>query len=134
MKFSLTNTQFKKQKILVILLGNARGSKYSWLTLKQNVLMPLDADLALCFGHLEDKSSMLYEMAKYVWEIEEFTNWRTYYEKHFSNNWENFFTNTKFHKCGISGGIDNYSGSGAILFALRHFIKNNYLDVLKSYD
>lgn len=119
-------------KTLVILLGNARGSEIAWNSLYKNVLSVLNADLALCFGQTENKSASLYQKAKYIWEIEEYTNWSDYYQKYFSNNWKKCFLQNA--NTGFAGGIDNNIGSGSIGLAFRHFIKHNYSDILNKYD
>jgi hypothetical protein len=118
---------------LVILMGNARGGEQTWNTLYENLLEPYSADLALCFGESTDRSSSLYERAKYIWEIPEYQNWRTYFEENcFGGYWEKTFELGKGQ--GLFGGVDNHSGSGAIIFAFRHFIKKNYSEIIKKYD
>lgn len=119
-------------KILVILMGNARGGEDTWHSMYKHLLEPLNADLALCFGETQDHSSSLYTKAKFVWEIPEFSDWSEYYIKNCSGVWEENFT--KCSSKGTAGGIKNYIGSGAIVFAFRHYIKNNYKDVMKEYD
>jgi hypothetical protein len=123
-------------KTLTILMGNARGGELTWETLYKNLLEPLNSDLALCFGETQEKSSSLYSRANYVWEMPEYSNWREYYEKNCSGCWEQFFIkrNEFYLTSGLAGGIDNCAGSGAIIFAFRHFIKNNYKDILLQYD
>lgn len=119
-------------KTLVILLGNARGGEKTWNTMYKHLLEPYQADLALLFGETNNKSSSLYSRAKFIWELPEYTNWREYYEKHCDGSWESFYS--KNQHTGISGGIDNYIGSGAIIFAYRHYLKNNFKDIIMSYD
>lgn len=119
-------------KTLVILLGNARGGEDTWKTLYDNLLTPYNADLALCFGKTDNKTSSLYNIAKYVWEMPEYNNWCDYYNQYFTGYWKQSFTTDPMS--GLGGGLDNYVGSGAIIFAFRHFIKNNYSDILKKYD
>lgn len=123
---------FMSEKTLVILLGNARGGEETWQTMYRHLLTPFNADLALLFGAMEDKTASLYSKAKYVWELPEYANWREYYEKNCKGNWEEFFV--KNQQTGMSGGIDNYVGSGAIIIAFRHYLKNNFSDVLLQYD
>lgn len=119
-------------KTLVILLGNARGGETTWNTMYEHLLKPFNADLALLFGESTDKSASLYSRAKYVWELPEYSNWREYYEKSCKGNWSEFFE--KNQTTGMSGGIDNYIGSGAIIIAFRHYLKNNFSDILLKYD
>ena len=121
-----------KEKTLVILLGNARGGEKTWQTMYKHLLAPFGADLALLFGASEDKSASLYAKAKYVWELPEYSNWREYYQKNCKGSWDEFFHRNQ--TTGMSGGIDNYIGSGAIIIAFRHYLKNNLADVLLQYD
>jgi hypothetical protein len=119
-------------KTLVILMGNARGGEETWQSMYKYLLDPFSADLALLFGKTNDKSSSLYNKAKYLWEIDEYSNWREYYENNVVGCWNNFFNH--FSKGLLAGGIDNFKGSGAILLALRHFLNNNYKKILLKYE
>jgi hypothetical protein len=119
----------KNIKTLVILIGNARGGEETWQSMYKYLLDPFSADLGLLFGKTNNKSSSLYKKAKYLWEIEEYNNWRKYYENNVEGNWNNFF-----FKGLLAGGIDNYKGSGAILLALRHFLNNNFKNILLKYE
>ena len=121
-----------QEKTLVILLGNARGGEETWNTMYKYLLDHLNADLALLFGKTDDKSSSLYQRAKYIWEIEEYKNWRDYYEKHFTGNWFKIYDHYNSH--GIGGGIDDFKGSGAIIFAFRHYLKTYFREYLQQYD
>jgi len=120
-----------EMKTIIVLLGNARGGEEAWETMYKNLVTPHDADLALLFGEAEHEGS-LYEKAKYVWEIEEYDNWRTYYEKVCkTDTWERIFE--AYCRSGLSGGIDGHRGSGAIIFAFRHFLKTKR-NILEQYD
>lgn len=119
-------------KTLIILLGNARGGEDTWKTLYENLMAPYNADLALCFGKNDNKTSSLYNKAKYVWEMPEYNNWCDYYNQYFNGYWKQSFE-LGAH-IGLAGGLENNSGSGAIIFAFRHFVKQNYIDILKKYD
>lgn len=119
-------------KTLVILLGNARGGEETWNVMYNRLLKPLNADLALLFGETEKKRASLYLRANYVWEMPEYQNWRTYYEDNCTGGWFDFYS--LFKGTGIGGGIDDFSGSGAIIFAFRHYLRKHYLDILLKYD
>ncbi len=119
-------------KTLVVLIGSARGGEETWRTMYKYLLEPYSADLALLFGKTLDKSSSLYTKAKFIWEIEEYSDWWNYYNKYFSNRIYNIYKQNEIE--GLGGGINNFRGSGAIIFALRHFLKNNYKDHLLKYD
>ena len=121
-----------KIKTLVILIGSARGGEETWHTMYKYLLKPLSADLALLFGKTKNKSSSLYSNAKFIWEIEEYADWWDYYKKYFSNRIYNIYEQNEIE--GLGGGIKDFRGSGAIIFALRHFLKNNYKNELLNYD
>ena len=123
-----------KEKTLVILIGNARGGEETWETMYKNLLKPFGADLALCFGESQNKSQSLYKKAKFIWEIPEYQNWRIYYDENFNSNWDGFMYQHKFKKASLMGGIDKFNGSGAIIFAFRHFILTNKINILNTYD
>ena len=113
-------------------MGNARGGEDTWNSMYKYLLKPYSADLALLFGKTSDKSNTLYSQAKFIWEIDEYTNWWDYYKNYFSNRLYNIYKNNEIE--GLGGGIENFKGSGAIIFALRHFLKNNYKNELIKYD
>lgn len=120
------------EKTIVILMGNARGGEEAWSTLYTNLIDVYNADLLLCFGKTTDQNNSLYQKANYIIEIEEYADWTDYYSNFFSNNWKKSFLCGRNH--GLAGGLEKYSGSGAIIFAFRHFIKSQYADILKKYD
>lgn len=130
----MLNNNIIIEKTLVILIGNARGGEETWETMYENLLKPFDADLALCFGESKNKSASLYRKAKYLWEIPEYQNWRDYYYKNFDTKWDSFMNQHKFGNTSLMGGIDKNHGSGAIIFAFRHFILKNKLNILNTYD
>lgn len=119
-------------KTLVILLGSARGGEETWRSFYKYLLNPLSADLALLFGKTENKTSSLYHQAKYLWEIDEYDDWWNYFRKYFSNTLFNIYKKNEIE--GLGGGIQNFRGSGAIIFALRHFLKTNFKNELLKYD
>lgn len=121
-----------EEKTLTILIGNPRGGEKSWNSMYKNLLEPYGSDLALCFGVREDKNISLYDKAKYVWEVPEYENWREYYSSVCNGYWEQSFSLGK--NDGLMGGIDDNIGSGSIIFAFRHFIKNNKKQILNEYD
>ena len=111
-------------KTLIILTGNARGGEETWDSMYENLMKPYNADLSICFGKTDDHNS-LYEKSKYVWEIDEYSNWIDYYQKNCSNFWcENL-------EYGKSGDV---LSSGIIGFAIKHFIIKNYEKILLKYD
>jgi hypothetical protein len=120
------------EKTLIILIGNARGGEDTWKTMYDNLRDPYNADIALCFGKNSNKNSSLYKNAKFIWEMDEYENWYDYYSVHFKNDWFKWLE--KHKPTGLLGGINDSPGSGSIIFAFRHFVLNNYKDILNQYD
>ena len=124
-----------KETTLVVVIGSLRGGNHTWNTMINNLLRPFNADLALLNDSFpqESNQNLLIEHAKYIWEMGKYNNWKLYYEQVCENqSWYEFFC--KSRKSGIGGGIDDFKGSGAIIFAFRYFLKANFLNVLLSYD
>jgi hypothetical protein len=121
-------------KTLVILIGNARGGEETWNTMYKNLLEPYNADLALCFGEVKERTSSLYQRAKYIWEIPEYQNWREFYDFNFNSKWDLFFIQQKYVDETLKGGIDDFKGSGAIIFAFRHYLLKNKIEFINQYD
>jgi hypothetical protein len=123
-------------KTLVVLYGNARGGELCWQSMYKHLLQPYQADLALCFGKTEDHHSSLYSRAKFLWEIEEFSDWGEVLSMGAGNdNWKNLARRSK--STGILGGAvldgEILAGSGAIVFSFRWLIKQQR-EVLETYD
>jgi hypothetical protein len=130
----MENPFFKPQeKTLVILAGNPRGGEKTWHSMYDNLLKPYNADLALCFGYQEDKSSSLYSTAKYVWQIPEYKKWEEYYIEHLGADgpWKKSFELGS--RYGFSGLYDSV-GSGAIWCAFIHYVHLYKKQILQSYD
>ena len=64
-------------RVLVVIIGEARAHELTFALFKQNVLDPLGADLALCVGspRQQDDDNPFYAHAKHVWEFPEPTDW-----------------------------------------------------------
>lgn len=132
---SLEKLNTKKiEKTLVILIGNARGGEETWGSMYKNLLEQYNADLAICFGENKDKSLSLYKKAKYIWEIPEYNNWREFYDDYFNSDWDTFLNKQKYNNASLMGGIDDFTGSGAIIFAFRHYLLKNKIDYINQYD
>ena len=117
-------------KTLIILIGECRGSEETWRTMYKNLMIPYDADLALCIGKKNNepiKENFLTEKSKYVWTINEYEDWYDYFRENFGNSgfWE---YNLAY---GLGGGGGTY---GVIPLIFKHFIYQNYSDILEEYD
>ena len=121
------------EKTLIVLIGNVRGGEDAWETMYKNLMAPFNADIALCLGENPEKSSSLYKIAKYVWELKEYDDWMDYYNLYFKNDWFEILA-AKFPDNGLLGGIPGFRGSGIISLAFRHFLLKNYRHTLMQYD
>ena len=123
---------------LVILIGTPRGDEIVWESMYRHLLKPYNADLALCFEEQEDKSSSLYSKATYLWEVPKYDNWEQYYiDNNIEGSWREICNwAARDSNCiGFSGiGESKGYGSGAILIAFRHYLLNNHLETIQSYD
>jgi hypothetical protein len=112
------------KKTLTILAGHPRGGEATWSTLYENVLTPLDSDLAICTGSKWLNEQSFLDKAQYQWIIEEPKNWFDYYEKHFNGSWREYFEQ------GLDTGLYN---SGSIHFAIKDIILKNHINDIKNY-
>tara|TARA_Y100000389_G_C17334614_1_gene449955 strand:+ start:172 stop:939 length:768 start_codon:yes stop_codon:yes gene_type:complete len=112
-------------------MGNSRGSSVAWDSLQKNVLSVLDADLALVFGKGENENS-LYKSAKYIKLIDEFDDWGKCIdyiatkENMQNNEWRSALLRGNLDTAlwgGIKHNGKSLSGSGAIIFCFRYFVK-----------
>jgi len=121
-----------KKNILIIMMGQLRGGDYGRSTQKKYLVDHLNADLAICFGDERNNSDQNIKGIKYNWNFEEYTNWRKYFSKYFS---QNIFENLEKGKDWfLMGGIDSYTGSGAKIFAIRDILLRNHIDIIETYD
>lgn len=117
---------------LIILTGTPRGGIQSWKSLIRHVKEPLNCDLALLYGDKFEMPDYLLSEAKFNWKFKEPKNWRDFYIENFtSTNAINLLIQGK--EFGMAGGIDNYSGSGAIVSGFKIIIFNNYLNEVLKY-
>jgi hypothetical protein len=126
-------------KTLVILIGNLRGGEKAWQTLYENLLDVNEADLALLIGETREsyQNATLFERAKYVWPIDEFDDWADAIDQINGTEWRQrllpFLTD---QSDGILGGVQDFKGSGAIIFMMRYFLSQHLqtTGLLKAYD
>lgn len=123
-----------KSRVLICMIGNARGGEKAWNSFYEHMLQKNNADLAILFGQTYNKSSSLYSRAKYVWEFPEYENWKYPINDIVkNNNWVNKLPQDQTNS-GLWGGVNNFNGSGAIIFCIREFLKKHIETVLSKYD
>jgi hypothetical protein len=115
--------------MLVCIIGNLRGGDRPVASLKEHILDPFNADLALCIGRCGDHPYK--RLAKYVWEFDEPKDWSVIWDE-VGTDWRKIERDLR---SGFWGGIEEV-GSGAIVFAFRYMLKK-YLeenDLVSQYD
>jgi hypothetical protein len=113
-------------RYLVITAGSPRGGEATWDSLYENVLNPLNADLAIATSKdYVDESLSLFKKAKYTWIFEDYGNYFEYYSKNYSEK------SIEYLNRGINTGLYE---SGSIHFVFKDFILKNYLTILDQYD
>jgi len=120
------------KKYLILLSGSPRGGEKAWKSLIKYVKNPLSADLAISYGDNFEIPNILKENVTYDWKFTEPENWTDYYEKEYKGTWKQFLLLGK--DLGMAGGLDNNSGSGAIVSALKDIIYKNYLETVIKYE
>ena len=117
-------------KTLIILIGECRGGEETWKTMYENLMIPYNADLALCVGKKNNESikkNFLTEKSKYIWTINEYEDWYDYFRENFGNSgiWES----------NLAYGLNGGGGTrGVIPIIFKHFIYQNYSKILEKYD
>ena len=75
-----------KENILIIMMGSSRGGKYARKTQEKYLIKHLKADVAICFGDVDDIQDSFINTANYNWNFKDYDNWRTYFNNHYSEN------------------------------------------------
>ena len=89
-----------------------------------------DADVAILTDKDTDTSDMLRIMSpQYIWITKEYDNWARFMDEYFSIAWRKKVT----LQDNIWGGIDEMTGSGAIVMILR-FVLLKYLDKIETHN
>jgi len=115
-------------KTLIILIGECRGGEETWKTLHKNLIIPYNADLAICIGKKENeniKTNYLTQKSEYIWTIKEYDDWNDYFRENFNGFWEHNLT------YGLEGGGGT---RGVIPMIFKHYIYKNYSEILMKYD
>jgi hypothetical protein len=131
--------------VLIIILSEVRASSLTFDLFENNLKKITNADLALCVGknNNSEKNSKFYNIAKYIWEIEEPEVSEKLYEEvakknNYGEKWKNIFLNI----CSKSKGdilfgklfnIKNNKGAASFLYYYRWLLlqklrENNLID------
>jgi hypothetical protein len=138
---SLGSHPSKSASTLVVLLGNARGGEETWQSMFRHVLEPLQADLALAFGHLASLNNSLAGRAKHVWITQEPDDWGDVIDEAAAKagvsaaRWREACRVNRFGLYSPAAcAIDPTRDSGAIIFGLRHRLLVEHAAALRQYD
>ena len=110
---------------LVVVFGSLRGGASTWQTLRERVLAPLSADLAVLVNYSEESSSLAAFGATHIWRVPEYADWRTLIDSLLPRGWDRDVSWLP----NVWGPLHDLPGSGAIIFALR-LVVLQYLDSL----
>lgn len=114
-------------KYLVILYGLPNGGKLSWNSLKNNLIKPLNADIAVVIPDTLSLPNRVKNEAalKFVWRLEEKGSLKDYYKKlGFENSYKQFVENKSY----------GLYPSGAIAFASKFKVLENKIEIQQKYD
>jgi hypothetical protein len=115
-----------KKKYIVILAGSPRGGDETWNSLYQNVLDPLQADLAIATSRdYVNQNLSLFQKADFQWIFEDYKDYLGYYSNNYSEKAINYLN------LGKGTGLLE---SGSIHFIFKDFILKNYIEILKNYE
>ena len=125
-------------RVLVVIIGEARAHELTFALFKQNVLDPLGADLALCVGspRQRDDDNPFYSHAKHVWEFPEPTDWAVPFDQYARGNWRCLLELKDQWMGGIKDPVHQHPGSAAVLIFFREFLRRRAQQdsVLDGYD
>jgi nucleoside-diphosphate-sugar epimerase len=131
----------RKPRVLVIIIGQARGGELAWKSLHKFLLRPLKAHLAIYISDWQTRT-FLHNISQYIWTTPEYADWGKVFEMvaktcnadGIAEKWRNY--------CQIPGifmgGVANckHPGSAGILLAFRWLVQQKIveLNLLDKYD
>jgi hypothetical protein len=108
---------------LVIIIGNLRGGERAWQTLYEKVLDVNMADLALVVGESSNRTSSLYQRARYLYEFPEYDDYADAIDTIANSSaWRQYLLPLNLDPYGLFGGASHRHGSGAIIFMCRYYV------------
>lgn len=129
MIFQVEKPTKKHRDVLVVMFGNMRGGPLAWGSLKQHVLNPYNADLAL-LTDLNQCDSVLKNWAKFMWDVPEVSDWGRYIDSYYGNiSWRNVFCPLKSDQFGAVRHCGHHKGSGSIGLVFREEMRQHIPEV-----
>ncbi len=139
-----------EKKVLVIVLAETRAHELTYSNFQENVLDPLNADLAICIGVTDDYryDNPFYRKAKYKFLYPEVEDYGPAFDYAYANiladnpqmknpiHWRNFLKIKDQFMGGVKDPYNQHPGSAGILIFYRWFLLKNLLeaDLLDKYD
>jgi hypothetical protein len=131
----------RRNKTLVVLLGNLRGGEEAWHSLYRHVLDVNQADLAILTAGLTPpvyRNASLFQRSKYVWNVPHYKDWADAFDLVNGTAWREKLLPIydKAPDNMVLGPVSGHPGSGAIIFMLRWFLSQRIKEhgLLKKYD
>ena len=135
----------KEPSVLVILIGQARGSEYAWKSMLRHLVKPYKAHLATFFTDASSQT-LLQQHAQFTWSTPEVADWGVHFDQAAQlckdkNDEHSGLTDWR-SLCDVKnqwlGGIANcgHPGSSGILLSFRWLVAQKLLslNLLKQYD
>ena len=72
---------------LVVVFGSLRGGAATWQSLRERVLDPLLADLAVLVNYSEESGALAAYGAKHIWRVPEYADWQTLVDSLLPRGW-----------------------------------------------
>jgi len=131
----------RKPRILVIIIGEARGGNLAWKSLHKFLLQPLNAHLAIYISELKTRT-YLHDISQYIWTVPEDMDWSIVFDTvaemcnmdNVAGKWRNYCDMPGI----FMGGIPNCSHEShtSVSFAFRWLVQQKIvkLHLLDKYD
>jgi nucleoside-diphosphate-sugar epimerase len=136
------SSRASEPRVLVILIGEARGSDYAWKSLDKHFLKPYNAHLATLFTTSSPMTILQEKMAQFVWTVPEYEDWGVVFnlasaecnDAEHLRDWHMLFDIPEQWLGGIRGS--GQPASAGILLAFRWLVQKHLIahGLLDKYD